>query len=158
MQLDPSNNPCCGWFVNRSIIIALALLSAVLLFALFGNLLTEHSFDKSNLLNRNKPPVFVGGSWDYPLGTDRLGRDMVARLAYGTRVSIGLAFLGTVIGLLLGTVLGLLAARAHALADGLIMALIDLQAAIPFMIIALATLAIFGSSLMLFLVILGGVW
>jgi peptide/nickel transport system permease protein len=149
------HDPCCGWYVNRSLIIALTLLCAVLLFALFGDQRTEHSYDKSNLLNRNKAPVFVDGSWDYPLGTDRLGRDMVARLVYGTRVSIGLAFLGTVIGLLLGTVLGLLAARAHALADSLIMALVDLQAAIPFMIIALVTLAIFGSSLMLFLMILG---
>lgn len=130
-------------------------LGAVLAFAAFGHLLTPHAFDASALLSRNQPPVFLGGTWDHLLGTDSLGRDLTARLVVGTRVSLGLALIGTVIGLILGTVLGLLAARGRGLADGFIQGLIDLQAAIPFMIIALATLAIFGSSLPLFVAILG---
>lgn len=135
--------------------IPLGVLMLVILFALFGSALTPYSFDKSSLLDRNLPPVFWGGDWTHPLGTDRLGRDMLERLVMGTRVSIGLALIGTVIGLVLGAGLGLIAARGNRVLDGLILAMIDFQAAIPFMIIALAALAIFGTSLGLFVAILG---
>ncbi|RVT86983.1 ABC transporter permease [Rhodobacteraceae bacterium CCMM004] len=135
--------------------VPLALLVAVIAFAVFGPLLTVHAYDASSLLERNRPPVFAGGDWDHPLGTDRLGRDLLARMVVATRISIGLALIGTVIGMILGTVLGLLAARGAGAVDWITLALIDLQAAIPFMIVALATVAIFGSSLALFVAILG---
>ena len=132
-----------------------ATLAAIVLFAVFGNLLTPFAPDASSLLDRNLPPVFVGGDWTYPLGTDGLGRDLLARLVLGTRISIGLALVGTVAGLLIGTALGLLAARGHRTLDGAILAVVDIQASIPFLIVALAALAIFGNSLALFVAILG---
>lgn len=130
-------------------------LAFVVLFAAFGTLLTPHDYNTSALLDRNLPPVFLGGNWSHPLGTDGLGRDLLERLAVGARVSLGLALVGTVIGAVLGTFLGLIAARGNRLADGLITAMIDFQAAIPFMIVALAVLAVFGSSTLLFVVLLG---
>lgn len=135
--------------------IPLGILALIVLFAAFGSFITPYSFDKSSLLDRNMPPVFLGGEWTHPLGTDKLGRDMVQRLVVGTRVSIGLALVGTIIGMMIGVVLGLIAARGNRMIDGIILAMIDFQAAIPFMIIALAALAIFGTSLTLFIVILG---
>ena len=87
--------------------------------------------------------------------TDKLGRDLLARLVVGAQVSLGLALVGTVIGMVLGTTLGLLAARGNRVIDGLITAAIDFQAAVPFMIIALAVLAVFGTSMTLFVVLLG---
>jgi peptide/nickel transport system permease protein len=137
------------------LVIPAVLLGLVVAFALFGGLLTPNDYATSSLLNRNRPPIFAGGSWTYPLGTDGLGRDLLARLVFGARISIGLALTGTLIGAVLGTVLGLIAARSNNLVGGLIVAAIDLQAAVPFMIIALATLAIFGNSLTLFVLILG---
>lgn len=137
------------------IAVPAVMLGLVLLFTIFGSLLTPYDYSTSSLLDRNKPPVFVGGDWDHPLGTDGLGRDYLERLVVGARVSLGLALVGTVIGLLLGTALGLLAARGNRLVDGLVMAMIDFQAAVPFMIVALAVLAVFGSSLMLFVFLLG---
>ncbi len=135
--------------------LPLIVLALIVAFALFGDLLTPFRHDQSNLLARNRPPVWLGGDWTYPLGTDRLGRDMVARLVLGTRVSIGLALLGTVIGMILGTVLGLLAARLRGLVDAAVMALVDLQASIPFIIIALGVLALYGNSLTVFIALLG---
>jgi peptide/nickel transport system permease protein len=132
-----------------------AVLALILLFAAFGSFLTPHEFSTSSLLDRNLPPVFVGGDWDHPFGTDGLGRDYLERLVVGSRVSIGLALVGTIIGMILGTMLGLIAARGNRLVDGAIVGLIDFQAAVPFMIIALAVLAVFGSSMTLFVFLLG---
>ena len=53
-------------------VIPAAILTIVVLFAVFGNFLTEHAYDASNLLKRNKPPVSAGGTWELPLGTDAL--------------------------------------------------------------------------------------
>ncbi len=127
----------------------------VVLFATFGSFLTPHDYSTSSLLDRNQPPVFLGGGWDHPLGTDGLGRDLLERLVVGARVSLGLALVGTLIGAALGTFLGLLAARGNVVVDGVVTALIDFQTAIPFMIIALAVLAVFGSSTILFVILLG---
>ena len=132
-----------------------AMLTLILLFTAFGSFLTPYEFDSSSLLDRNLSPVFVGGGWDHPLGTDGLGRDYLQRLVVGSRVSLGLALLGTVIGMVLGTALGLFAARGNRLTDGLVTGLIDFQAAVPFMIIALSVLAVFGSTLTLFVFLLG---
>lgn len=140
--------------IRLNIALPAAMLGLVFLFAAFGDLFTANAYDVSHLLDRNKPPVFLGGTWAYPLGTDGLGRDSLARLVFGTRLSLGLAFVGTIVGALLGTVLGLVAARSPNFLGSLIDAAIDLQAAIPFMIIALAALAIFGNSLALFVAIL----
>jgi peptide/nickel transport system permease protein len=140
--------------LRLNIALPAVMLGLVFLFAAFGDLFTANSYDVSHLLDRNKPPVFLGGSWKYPLGSDGLGRDSLARLVFGARLSLGLAFVGTIVGALLGTVLGLVAARSPNFLGGLIDSAIDLQAAIPFMIIALAALAIFGNSLMLFVAIL----
>lgn len=130
-------------------------LALVVLFAAFGPLLVPYAPDASSLLNRNRPPAFLGGDWSHPLGTDGLGRDLVARLALGTRISIGLALVGTIVGMVLGTGLGLLAARGHRIVDATVLAFVDIQASIPFLILALAALAIFGNSLALFVAILG---
>ena len=132
-----------------------AVFVLILLFAAFGSFLTPHGFSTSSLLDRNQPPVFLGGDWTHPLGTDGLGRDYLERLVVGSRVSIGLALVGTIIGMVFGTTLGLIAARGNRLVDGAITALIDFQAAVPFMIIALCVLAVFGSSMTLFVFLLG---
>ena len=100
----------------------------VVLFATFGSFLTPHDYSTSSLLDRNQPPVFLGGGWDHPLGTDGLGRDLLERLVVGARVSLGLALVGTLIGAALGTFLGLLAARGNVVVDGVVTALIDFRA------------------------------
>lgn len=140
---------------TRGLILPVTVLVIVVAFAMFGNFLTPFEYNESSLMARNKPPVFLGGDWTHPLGTDRLGRDTVARMVLGTRVSIGLALAGTLIGMVIGTTLGLLAARSRGVVDGAVMGLVDLQAAIPFVIIALGVLALYGNSLMVFVVLLG---
>ncbi len=130
-------------------------LTLIVLLCLAGNLLTPHGYTETNLLNRLEAPVFMGGSSEFLLGTDRLGRDLLARLIFALRVSVVIAILGTLIGAVLGTLLGFLAAHARGWAEEAIMLMVDFQASMPFIIIALCLLAFFGNSLTLFIFIMG---
>jgi peptide/nickel transport system permease protein len=95
---------------------------------------------------------FLGGRHDlwsaaHPFGTDQLGRDMLTRLIYGARNTIGIAFLTTFLAFFIGTALGLLAATLGRWMDLLISRLVDVVMAIPALIFALLLLTIFGTSL-----------
>lgn len=98
--------------------------------------------------DRLRPPVFMaGGSWDHPLGTDQLGRDMFARLLYGGRVSL---IVGTAVVLLSGTVgtaAGLWAGFKGGVVDTIVSRLADAQLAFPGLLLVLTIVATFGSSL-----------
>lgn len=132
-----------------------AWLVSCVVFAACADLFTGPDHDRIDLLARLMPPLGFGGTLDHPLGTDELGRDVLARLMHALRTSFLLALAGTVIGAVLGAGLGLLAAWLRGAVDDGVAMLIDLQAAIPFFVIALTVIAIFGSSLSLFVVLLG---
>ncbi len=94
----------------------------------------------------------VGGrhepwSAEHVLGTDQLGRDMLTRLVYGARNTIGIAFLTTLIAFFVGTALGLLAALLRGWTDLLVSRVVDVVMAIPALIFALLLLTILGTSL-----------
>ena len=137
------------------VLTCLGFIAAVLFAAVFAEVLAPKAYTAQDLLNRLKPPSFLGGPSQYLLGTDELGRDILSRLLFAIRVSVFVAILGTVIGALLGTFLGFLAAHARGWVEESIMMLVDVQASVPFLIIALAVLAFFGNSLTLFIIIMG---
>jgi peptide/nickel transport system permease protein len=122
---------------------------------LFADWLAPYSYKVQDLANRLKPPVWLGGHDNYLLGTDQLGRDILSRLIYATRFSVFVAILGTLIGAVLGTFIGFVAAHFRGWVEESIMMLVDAQASLPFMLIALAVLAFFGNSFTLFIVIMG---
>lgn len=90
---------------------------------------------------------FEGPSADFPLGTDHLGRNLLARLIYGGRLSIWATVVTALIIAFLGTVLGLLAGYASGILDALICRVIDALLAFPGFLLALALVGIFGPSL-----------
>lgn len=135
---------------------SLIWLSAVLLIALTGHLWLPHDYQAIDLLARLQAPVWLdGGSWRHPFGTDHLGRDVLSRLVTSIQISLLVALVGTLIGALVGTLLGLLAAHFKGWVDDLVMIAIDYQASIPFMILALAVVAFFSNSLLLFILLMG---
>jgi peptide/nickel transport system permease protein len=137
------------------VLAAAALIVAVFAVSLAAELLAPYHYTTQDLANRLRPPAFLGGLAQYWLGTDELGRDIVSRLAYATRFSVLVALLGTAIGAVLGTVLGFVAAHFRGFVEEGIMMLVDAQASLPFLLLALAVLAFFGNSLTLFILILG---
>ncbi len=108
-----------------------------------------------DLMSRLLPPVGWGGGINHLLGTDELGRDILARLISSMRTSLLLALCATLISATLGTTLGILAAHFGGWVDELVVGAIDAQASLPFIIVTLTITAFFGSSLTLFLIILG---
>ncbi|PZX14874.1 peptide/nickel transport system permease protein [Palleronia aestuarii] len=137
------------------VLLAALFLAAVVLVALIGNVFTPFATTDQDLLNRLARPAFLGGPAEYPLGTDRIGRDMVARLVEGLRMSLSVALAGTLIGAVFGTLIGFVAAHFRGLVEEGLMMLVDFQASLPFILIALTLLAFFGNSLTLFILLMG---
>lgn len=138
------------------VLIAALWLLFMFLVAILAPIFAPYDFTAIDLRARLQPPVFMeNGRLTHVLGTDDLGRDVMSRLIFSIRMSLFVAFIGTVIGAVLGTALGFLAAHFRSWVDDLIMAAVDFQAALPFFIIALAMLAFFGNSLALFIGLMG---
>ncbi|HEX9524979.1 MAG TPA: ABC transporter permease [Reyranella sp.] len=127
----------------------------MLVVALGADWLAPYHFSALDLRARLLPPVLFGGTWRHALGTDELGRDVLSRLIVSIRISLLIAFFGTLIAATLGTALGFVAAHFRRRVEWLILMLIDFHASVPFLIVALAVLAFFGNSLVLFVCLMG---
>ncbi|MFC0406699.1 ABC transporter permease [Roseomonas elaeocarpi] len=138
-----------------SVVLALCWVTAMLLVALLADRISPYSITALDLRSRLSPPVGFGGGWAHPLGTDELGRDVLSRLFASIRMSLLIAFGASAISAALGVALGFLAAHFRGLVEQAVLALVDFQAAMPFLILALAVLAFFGNSLPLFVCLLG---
>jgi peptide/nickel transport system permease protein len=137
------------------VILSFGFLASILFIFLFADFLAPYDYRAQDLVNRLAPPVILGGTADYLLGTDELGRDLLSRLLHAIRFSVLVALMGTTIGAVLGTILGFIAAHFRGMVDEVIMAAVDVQASLPFMLIALAVLAFFGNSFWLFILVMG---
>jgi peptide/nickel transport system permease protein len=131
--------------------VALAWIGLMLLVAIFADLIAPYGFTKLDLRNRLAPP----GNALHWLGTDELGRDVLSRLVMSIRVSLLIAFGATMISAVVGTTLGFLAAHFRGIVEQFVLMLADFQASMPFLILALAVLAFFGSSLPLLIGLMG---
>src|SRR5688572_23440572 len=115
------------------LVIFLAVLLVILVLpALLAPWLAPHDPLEGRLAQKLKPPVWLtGGSWEYPLGTDPLGRDILSRLIFGARVSLSVSLVAIFIGGVVGTVLGLFAGYFGGWTDALIMRAVDIAFSLP---------------------------
>jgi peptide/nickel transport system permease protein len=139
---------------GRLPIIPLIMVALTIVAALFANYLVLHDPLAINPGARLKPPVFAGGVWEYPLGTDRLGRDIFSRIILGAQVSLGVAVTTILIGGSVGTVLGLVAGYRGGWIDALIMRSADGFLAFPSILLALVLAVTVGPSFMVVVVVL----
>lgn len=117
-----------------------ALSAIVILLVVFGPVFAPHDPTAINIANRLSAP-----SADWPLGTDALGRDILSRLLYGARWSLGLAFVISVIGLSIGTLAGLAAAQGGRVADWAVMRVTDTFLAFPELVAAVVIAGLMGA-------------
>lgn len=137
------------------VMLGLAWFVAMLVVAVLADLLAPMAFSKLDLNARLMPPGFMGGTAGHWLGTDELGRDVLSRLLMSIRISLLVAFMSTLLSATIGVLLGFLAAHFRGWVEQAVLTLIDFQASMPFMIIALAVLAFFGNTLTLFIALMG---
>ncbi|WP_027054554.1 ABC transporter permease [Mesorhizobium erdmanii] len=130
-------------------------LCLMLLIAAAAPLIAPHDITAMDLRDRLSPPFGFGGTTVHLFGSDDLGRDVASRLYYSIRTSLLIAFGATVISVVVGTAIGFLAAYFRGLVEHFLLLLIDVQASLPFLIVALAMLAFFGNSLPLFVGLMG---
>ncbi|NDW05879.1 dipeptide/oligopeptide/nickel ABC transporter permease/ATP-binding protein [Jiella pacifica] len=128
---------------NRLAAVGLGILAVVVLAALAAPILPLADPDATDPANR-LAPLFSAG---HLLGTDALGRDMLSRLIWGTRVSLLVGFSASLIAAFFGSAIGLVAGYAGGRADQVLMRLIDLMMAFPYILLALAIVAILGPGL-----------
>jgi peptide/nickel transport system permease protein len=102
---------------------------------------------KGSLSKRLMPPAWqAGGSIDHPLGTDKLGRDMLSRIIHGARVSLAVSLVAIFVGGTVGTVLGLVSGYFGGWVDALLMRLVDISLSFPTILMALVLVAAVGPS------------
>jgi len=95
-----------------------------------------------------------GPSGSHLLGTDLYGRDVFSRIAYGARTTLGIGLAATFLNILLGTTLGLVAGFFRGAADAIIMRFLEILNSIPFLMLAILIVAVFGSSVLMLIVVL----
>lgn len=123
--------------------------------AFFANQLAPHDPYRLDLSARLQPPVFWGGDWEYILGTDRLGRDMLSRILHGSWYVLTISMIGIAVGVVVGTTLGLIAGYFRGWLDGVVMRLVDISLALPAMLLALALAVAIGSSFTSVIIVVG---
>lgn len=110
---------------------------------------------KQSLPDKLKPPVGPwGGSWSHPLGTDQLGRDILARLVDGARISLFVGLAAVALAVVLGTMLGLIAGYFGGWVDSVITSGADVQQAFPGVLAGLILVAAFGPSVWLVIIVI----
>jgi len=130
-------------------LFGVAILTVVIVVALFAAQLAPKEPVTMDIMMRLKPPGFVHPrtgetAW---LGTDHLGRDVFSRIIFGSRISLIVSLPAVACSLALGLTLGLLAGYYRGWLDAVVMRLVDLQLAFPFILLALCIVALLGPSL-----------
>jgi peptide/nickel transport system permease protein len=144
---------------SRSAQLGLVCLALVAGLALFGPLFALDP-NTQDVLARLQAPMFAeGGQAPNVLGTDQLGRDLLARIIYGGRISLGIAVVAVVLAGSLGVLLGLVAGYYGGAADAVIMRLADIQLAFPFILLVVLVVGALGPSVPNLTLVLGvGGW
>lgn len=155
------NIPAMGALITIILLLLIAVFSEIdlndgeILFRL-----SPHDPLDQELIERLKPPVFIeGGSPEYLLGTDKLGRDILSRIIFGARISLVLATVATTLSLILGVSIGVISGYVGGKTDDFIQRFADLWLAFPALVLFIAVIAVFGTSfLVLVLVLAIGGW
>ncbi|MCY1199601.1 putative peptide transport permease protein [compost metagenome] len=134
----------------------LAVLALLVLAGLIGPYLIPHDPYTQDLLARLQEPVWgEDGNWNHILGTDQLGRDVLARALYGVRVSALIGLSVALMGGLIGTTLGVVAGYFGGPVDRAVSFLITARLALPIILVALAVVSVVGASLTVVVLVLG---
>ena len=140
---------------SKLALLGLVIVLVVLIAAVFGPAIAPHDPDAQDIMQRLLPPLSQGEEGRHWLGTDALGRDVLSRLIVGARVSMLVGVAAVVVSALVGVTCGLVAGYEDRVLGRVLMAITDVQLAIPFLVLALAVVAVLGPSMWNLILVLG---
>lgn len=141
---------------SQRAVVGLAFLLFVTTIALLSPIIAPYPAGDQDLARVQLPPLSTSeeGTFHF-LGTDALGRDLLSRMMYGGRISLLVGITVVIVASLIGVPLGLLSGFFGGMADTVIMRLVDIKLAVPFILLAIAIMAIFGTGLLNVIIVLG---
>jgi oligopeptide transport system permease protein len=137
---------------NKMAVGGLVVLVTMCILAIVTPLIAPYGYEQQNLILGATPP-----SATHWLGTDTLGRDMLTRVLYGSRVSLSVGFIATTVALLIGVLYGTVAGYFGGRIDAAMMRIVDILYALPFMIFIILLMVIFGRNILLLFLAIGAV-
>ena len=139
---------------NRAAMTAFVLLVGVALMVLFAPWLSPHSFDFTDWDQISVAPSLSAG---HPFGTDALGRDLFVRTLYGGRISLLIGVVATLVSLVIGISYGAIAGYLGGRIDQVMMRIVDILYALPFMFLVILLMVFFGRNILLIFVAIGAI-
>ena len=147
-ETSPLRRNLQSFAANRMALASAVVVLLFVLMALFAPLIAPHDPNATDLFRRLQPPAWMeGGDWSYVLGCDALGRDILSRIIYGSRISI---FIGTAVILVattIGLIAGLAAGYMRGWVDVVISRIVDILLGFPYLIFAIGLMAMMGPGL-----------
>jgi len=141
---------------HHGLTLGAIILLVIAIAALLAPWIAPHDPYEQDVTRRMIPPVwYAKGSWEFILGTDKLGRDYLSRLLYGARVSLIIGFMVTLISGVIGTTLGVLAGYFGGRVDAVVSYILTVRLAMPVVLVALAMASLVGGSLNVVILLLG---
>jgi ABC-type dipeptide/oligopeptide/nickel transport system permease subunit len=140
----------------RDAVAGAVLALIILACAVFSPELAPFDPNEQELMRSMRPPAwYAGGSWETPLGTDFLGRDILSRVIFGSRVSLAVGLGGVLLAATLGSILGMLAAYWGGLLDRVICWIVDTMLGLPYLLFVIVVIGVLGPSLFHVIIVLG---
>jgi peptide/nickel transport system permease protein len=129
-------------------IFSITILATFVLMALLAPVIAPHSPTSVSLTNSFRPPFWQeGGTLTFPLGTDKLGRDILSRILYGSQISLLVIFVSIVVSGIIGIAVGMLAGYYGRWVETIIMRMVDVKLSLPTILLALLFSVVWGPSL-----------
>ena len=142
--------------VSGAPVFLACILVALLVMTLAAPLLTPYAPTEQSLIMRLRPPAWIErGSWAHPLGTDLFGRDVLARIIYGARVSLSVATMAILVAGSIGTLVGLAAGYFGGYAEIVLMRIVDAFLAVPAVLVAIVLASTDGPSFQNVVIVIG---
>lgn len=143
---------------NRAALTGGIIIILLILTAIFADFIAPYTYDKQSLLNANAVPTWITRLFpslknyavingQYPIGADKLGRDLFSRIIYGTRVSLAVAFIGPIISLIIGVIYGSISGFFGGRIDNIMMRIVDVLYAFPGLLFIILLMAFFRTTL-----------
>ncbi len=147
------------FFRNKAAVVSLAIIGLIVLFSIFGSQFAQYSYEEidwfalSNPVELGKPSFETG----HYFGTDKLGRDLYARTVQGSQISLMVGILSSVVAIIIGTLYGAISGFIGGRVDMVMMRIVEILSALPFMFMVILLMVMFGRQIILIFIAIGAV-